>query len=199
LRFDMNYNGATTQIAYFDGNEKSLHLPGTAWGVVVTGGGGLFNSAGTSGMAVNDTGPTMYGGSSGQVVSSGSNSVSLGINGNFWKKVVSTQYWGAQTDNTNSGAITIDPTASENYRLVANGNISSITITNAASNPQTLWLYLKQDGAGTSTWPTTIAHCVLTGGAFTKTAAANAVDMIQVRWFNTAGVWVEVSRALDVK
>lgn len=102
------------------------------------------------------------------------------------------RYRGDQVTQTTSGAVTINAANGGTQKVIANGNVVSLTITAGVAD-QKLTLILKQDAGGTSTWPTTITNAALAGGAFVKSAIANAVDVLAFAWDSDASKWLQIA------
>ncbi len=86
-------------------------------------------------------------------------------------------------------------------QVTATANITALTLPapnqiGSRDEGRRLTLYLKQNAAGTATWPGTIGNVKLPGGVFAKTTTANAVDKLELQAINGAW-WANV--ASDVK
>lgn len=115
----------------------------------------------------------------------------LGLAAKRWKETYSESYVGLFQTQTTSGAVTVAPTTGEFAQVIASAAITGITISAGKAN-QILTLELKQDAAGTSTWPTTITNARLTGGVFSKTVTANAIDTLTFRYNSTDSKWDQI-------
>jgi hypothetical protein len=143
------------------------------------------NSAGTQ---VQFGGNLLLAGASGFVAPTTDNTNQSGGGTLRWSAVVGYQHGSLQQAVTSSGAITINPTLGEHYQLTANGNVTGITVS-AGIAGQRLSVTLVQNGAGTATWPTTMTNVRFPGGTFTKTTAANAVDVLWLMYNTSASKW----------
>ena len=118
-------------------------------------------------------------------------------NGVRWSSApIFTQVGGVEQTVSTAGAVTFAPGTGETLSLTATGNITALTVSTTGALPgEIVVLRLIQNAAGTATWPTTIGNVKLPGGSFTKTAAANALDVLTLR-FNS-GVWNTLSISLN--
>lgn len=124
------------------------------------------------------------------------NAFTNGASGQRWKQNWAYQYCGVRQSITNSGAITVDPTAGQTIVLTASGNITGITLS-AGQADQTIKLILIQNAAGTATWPSTMTNATFAGGSFTKSTGANAVDGYLMVYDDANSKWHELSRSLN--
>jgi hypothetical protein len=121
----------------------------------------------------------------------------LGKSTNRFKEAWSRLYAGvSQALQTAGGAVTLnDPANGELVKFQSNANVTSLALP-AGKPAQRCTVTLKQNAAGSNTWPTTITNCVLEGGSFTKSAAGNAVDVLT--FISDGTTWFETGRALAV-
>ena len=120
----------------------------------------------------------------------------IGISSNRMSEVWSRSYYGVQQNVTSGGAITINPAAGEVYKLTANANITSITISTGTFDGQVIKLILVQGGSA-FTWAALITNATLAGGTFVKTSPTNSVDVIVFVYDSNSTKWREVSRSLN--
>ncbi len=125
------------------------------------------------------------------------NTILLGGAGARWLSVGAYSYLGKHQSAATSGAVTITPSSGEVYRLLATGNVTSISIADGVE-AQLFTLILVQKADGVPTWPSTISNCRIVGGTFTKSTGASKIDTITFRWDAGSSDWLEINRALDL-
>ena len=93
-----------------------------------------------------------------------------------------------------SGAITFNYYDGSTLAATLTGSIT-VTLTDGVIAGDTLTLILTQDGTGgwTATWPSNFKKV---GGTLALSAAAGAVDVIEMSWDGTN--WREVSRSMGL-
>lgn len=143
-------------------------------GLTLTGQSIALTATTTSGVGV--TGKTIF---HDHVFPFATQSNLLGQSGDAWAQVWSYLYAGVIQTFTTSGAVSIIHYNGSLVFITATGNITSIAI-DAGVTDQKMILILTQDGAGTSTWPSTIAGVKFPGGSFSKTTSASAIDRIDL-------------------
>jgi len=125
------------------------------------------------------------------------NAILLGGSGARWLSVGSYSYLGKHQSAATSGAVSISPSSGEVYRLLATGNVTSISISDGVE-AQLFTLILVQKADGVPTWPSVISNARLVGGTFTKSTGASKIDTITFRWDAGSSDWLEIHRALDL-
>ncbi len=134
----------------------------------------------------------------GFILSGGDVTNVLGSGGNRWLSSWIRSYYGVQQNVTSNGAITLNPTLGDVYKLTANGNVTGLTISTGTYDGQTIKVILVQDAGATSTWTTTFTNASLAGGTFTKTVTASAIDTLTFTYDSNSTKWREMSRSLNL-
>ena len=95
-----------------------------------------------------------------------------------------------------SGSVGVSAIDGKNQMLTLSNNITSLSLSDAGMPGAELVLKIKQASAGGKT-VSFYSTVKITGGAYTLTATANAVDVLSFFWDGVA--WYEKSRVQDVK
>lgn len=97
-----------------------------------------------------------------------------------------------------ASSITVNPASGDYVRINLSATaITSLTIS-AGNNGEELVVEVIEDATGTRTIPSTWTNVAFAGGSYTRTATANARDVISFVYNSTLAKWVETGRALAV-
>lgn len=95
----------------------------------------------------------------------------------------------------NAASVTIDADQGDIFYFSLTGNITGITISNAAQG-RIIRLIFKQDGTGSRTVAGFASNIMLAGDAFSVTSNANRYTTLTLCYDGTN--WVEIARTSDV-
>lgn len=196
-------------IQHFSSNGRGVRLfgEGSSSFVQLSNFGGTELIYGSDGFAshVNVTAPEIIVGAasvwnwtSGDFTPSATNTRSIGTSSNLVKQAWLQQRLSKSQSIAAAASITIDPTAGEEISINLSATaITSLTVSTGQAG-QALQIYVKQDGTGSRTIPTTWTNVTFPAGSYTATTTANAVDYIILAWDSGSSKWrANVVKALS--
>lgn len=104
---------------------------------------------------------------------------------------------GTQTTVASSATPSFDPaTHGDSIRMVLTANVTSWTLASGLSAERVTITWVQS--AGANTLGGTPANVKYTGGVFTLSLGAGAIDKVELEWSSDALQWEEVTRSLAI-